>query len=67
MLALSTLSGIDPFLPKLFADGGYQGPVLQKALAKPLPHNTIKIVKRPDPAEGFEILPRRWVVERTFA
>ena len=28
---------------------------------------TIQIVKRSDKAEGFEVLPRRWVVERTFA
>lgn len=27
----------------------------------------LEIVKRPDGAEGFEILPRRWVVEGTFA
>ncbi|SJM32269.1 transposase (fragment) [Mesorhizobium delmotii] len=25
------------------------------------------IVKRPDGAKGFEVLPRRWVVERTFS
>ena len=28
---------------------------------------TIQIIKRSDHAKGFEILPRRWVVERTFA
>ena len=28
---------------------------------------TLKIIKRSDTAKGFEILPRRWVVERTFA
>jgi transposase len=28
---------------------------------------TVQIVKRSDIAEGFEVLPRRWVVERTFA
>ena len=27
----------------------------------------LEIVKRPDSAKGFEVLPRRWVVERTFA
>jgi transposase len=33
MLVLSTLFGMYPFLQKLFADGGYQGPIFQKALA----------------------------------
>jgi putative transposase len=28
---------------------------------------TIQIVKRSDAAMGFEVIPRRWVVERTFA
>ena len=28
---------------------------------------TIQVVKRSDTAVGFEVIPRRWVVERTFA
>jgi transposase len=32
-----------------------------------LPHLVTEIVKRSDRANGFEVLPRRWVVERTFA
>jgi transposase len=66
-LLLSTLRGLHPFLHKLFADGGYQGPVFQKASAKILPHLEIEIIKRSDTTKGFELLPRRWVVERTFA
>ena len=66
-MVLSTLFGMFPFLKKLFADGGYQGPRFQKALAKVLPQLKTEIIKRSDKAEGFEVLPRRWVVERTFA
>ena len=61
VLVLSTLFGLHPFLQKLFADGGYQGPVFQKASAKILPHVQIEIVKRSDQAKGFALLPRRWL------
>jgi transposase len=67
ILLLATLFGMYPFLKKLFADGGYQGPEFQKALAKILPHLETEIVKRSDHAKGFVVLPRRWVVERTIA
>ncbi len=50
-----------------FADAGYQGPKFRKALAKILPQLKTEIVKRSDKAGGFEVLPRRWVVERTLA
>src|ERR1700730_4568040 len=53
------------FLPKLFA-AGYQGQAFRKALAKARPHFEIEIVKRPDHAKGFEVVPRRWIVERTL-
>ena len=46
----------------LFADGGYQGPDFQKALAKILPQLETEIVKRSDRTKGFVVLPRRWVV-----
>lgn len=55
-----------PWLRHDFADGGYQGPKLRKALAR-IGEWTVEIVKRSDTANGFEVLPRRWVVERTFA
>ena len=55
-----------PWLRHIFADGGYAGQKLRDAMAR---HGdwTIEIIKRSDAAKGFEILPRRWVVERTFA
>jgi len=46
-------------LKKLFADGGYQGPDFQKALAKILPQLETEIVKRSDRMKGFLVLPRR--------
>ena len=67
VLVLGTLFGRFPFLKKLFADGGYQGPVFDHARKKILPHLETEIVKRSDTAVGFEVIPRRWVVERTLA
>ena len=66
-LVLGSMFGRYPFLKKLFADGGYQGPIFEKAQKKVLPWLTTGIVKRSDKAKGFEILPKRWIVERTFA
>lgn len=55
-----------PWLRHIFADGGYAGDKLRTALAK-AGNWVIEIIKRSDKAKGFEVLPRRWVVERTFA
>jgi Transposase DDE domain len=44
----------------------YAAPKLQDALNN-LGDWTLEIVKRSDAAKGFILLPRRWVVERTFA
>jgi transposase len=55
-----------PWLRHVFADGGYAGPKLRGRLAK-IGDWTMQIIKRSDTAKGFEVLPRRWVVERTFA
>lgn len=54
-----------PFIERIFADAGYQGAKMAKAIA-----NTgcwvLQIVKRSD-LHKFVVVPRRWVVERTFA
>ena len=67
VMALSTMFGLYPFLAKVFADGGYQGAKFRDAMKKVLPDLSVEIVKRSDAAKGFKVLPRRWVVERTFA
>ena len=67
VLVLSTLFGMYPFLLKLFVDGGYQGPRFRGAVATIMPQLEVEVVKRSDQAKGFEVLPKRWVVERTLA
>ena len=67
LLLLASLFGMYPFLKKLFADGGYQGPVFEKALGKILPQLETEIVKRSDQVKGFVVMPKRWIVERTIA
>ncbi len=67
ILLLSTLFGIYPFLAKLFADSAYAGPVFDDALSQILPQLKTEIVKRSDRANGFVVLPKRWIVERTIA
>ena len=53
-----------PWLKHLSADGPCdRTQLIDKAAFRDF---TIEIVKRSDTAKGFEILPRRWVVERTF-
>ena len=66
-LVMATVFGMYPFLLKLYADGGYQGPVFRRAVTKIMAQVNVEIVKRSDHAKGFVVLPKRWVVERTFA
>lgn len=53
-----------PRLKLIWADGGYAGQLLQ--WVKQRCGWTLEIVKRTDNLSGFRVLPRRWVVERTF-
>src|SRR5580704_2831366 len=66
-LLMATLFGLYPFLLKLYADGGYQGAQFQHALGAILKRVNVEIVKRSDQAQRFVVLPKRWIVERTFA
>src|ERR1700726_3106526 len=65
-LVIEAIHQLFPRLRHLFADSVYNGPNLRDALAK-FGNWTIEIVKRAADAAGFQLLPRRWVVERTFA
>jgi len=61
------LKKIRKWLPKLkliWADGGYAG----KLIAWVDKHCgwTLEIVRRCDDVKGFKVLPKRWIVERTF-
>ena len=66
VLVMATLFGMYPFLLKLYADAGYQGPRFQDALLRVVRQVNVEIVKRSDAAKGFIVLPRRWIVERTI-
>jgi transposase len=66
-MLIATLFGLFPFLLKLYADGGYQGPVFQNAMKDIMAQVNVEIVKRSDQVAGFAVLPKRWVVERTLA
>ena len=64
---LARLGDRFPRLRVIWADGGYQGPKLGRWLARQAPAWVLDIVPRPTSAPGFQVLPKRWVVERTFA
>jgi transposase len=61
-----SIRSLYPWLRRVFADGGYAGPKLRHALSR-IGAWKLEIIKRSDHAKGFELLPRRWVVERTLA
>jgi len=63
--ALARLGARFPRLRLIWADGGYRGQLV--TWVEQVYQWTLEIVKRNDAVEGFAVLPRRWVVERTFA
>ena len=63
-LVLARLAGRFPRLVKIWADGAYSGGLIAWTLS--LLGCILEIVQRPDGQKGFAVLPKRWIVERTF-
>ena len=62
---LARARALHPTIAKAIADGGYQG-AATAADVKTDAGIPLEIVKRSDAAKGFKLLPKRWIVERTF-
>jgi putative transposase len=62
---LTPLIGAQERLQRIWADGRYAGQLEEWALTEA--GWTLEVVKRPSDAKGWVTLPKRWVVERTFA
>ncbi|HKX31685.1 MAG TPA: IS5 family transposase [Blastocatellia bacterium] len=67
-LVLAPLAHSFTRLRKIWADGGYAGALVEWVRNLRTRHRIdLEIVKRTDDLKGFVVLPRRWIVERTFA
>ena len=64
-LLLAPLAGALPRMERLWADGGYAGQLV--GWVRERCGWELEIVEKPKDRRGFEVLPKRWVVERTFA
>lgn len=64
-LVIALLKDRFPRLKLIWADGGYAGQLIKWVAS--FGNWVLEIVKRSDDQKGFVVLPRRWVVERTFA
>ena len=56
-----------PFIERIFADGGYQRREDGTRRRAHRVHGSSRSSSASDAAKGFEVLPKRWIVERTFA
>ena len=65
-LVLDKIRKSHPWLQLVWADRGYNAHQVTDAVAK-VPCLRLEIVKRTDDVSSFMVLPRRWVVERTFS
>ena len=61
---IETVLAEHPRLQKLWADQNYSGELVE--WANGFEQFELEIVKRPDGAHGWVLLPKRWIVERTF-
>lgn len=67
MLLSSLLGRAFGWLKLVWADGGYAGKLVEQVAVIPRHRKVrLEIVKRSDKASGFTVLPKRWIVERTF-
>ena len=65
-LVLDNIRRRFPWLELIWADGGYNAWQVDAAVAK-VPRPRLEIVNRSDDIKDFVVVPRRWVVERTFS
>ena len=65
-LVLARIRNRFPWLELIWADSGYDAHQVKTAAAA-IPVIRMEIVRRTDNVSGFQVQPRRWVVERTFS
>ena len=65
-LLLAQVLGWLTWLRVLWVDGGYTGEAFAQWVKGLRPKLAVEVVKRSDTNQGFHVLPRRWIVERTF-
>jgi len=65
-LLLGRVLGWFTWLRILWVDGGYTGATFAQWVKGLRPKLAVTVIKRSDTTTGFKVLPRRWVVERTF-
>jgi transposase len=63
---LNRVLGWFNWLRRLWVDGGYSGPEFAQWVRELRPKLEVEVVKRSRDTTGFAVLPRRWIVERTF-
>jgi len=64
-MVIAELRGRFARLVKIIADGGYRGELIENT--RKIYGWIVEVVLRSDTATKFEVLPKRWIVERTFA